>query len=125
MVDSQGLLLQVVVHAANLADKTAAKLVFERAKPHLCRLVVVWADRGYRGLEGWLLAHCDGVLHIPNTPVAHKGFRVEPKRWVVERTFAGFGRYRRLSKDHEFLPKTSEALIYLASCCLLLKRLTT
>ena len=51
------------------------------------------------------------------------GFVVLPKRWIVERTFAWLGRYRRLSKDYEALPETSEALIYVAMIHLMVRRL--
>jgi putative transposase len=122
-VDTLGLLLLVVVHPANIADVTAAQTVFTRLKPLMHRLVLIWADRGYEGLEGWLIAHCGWVLHIVKPPQGTKGFTLLPRRWVVERSFAWFGRYRRLSKDYEFLPQSSEAWIYMASSFLILKRL--
>ncbi|MGK7951209.1 MAG: transposase, partial [Xenococcaceae cyanobacterium] len=53
-----------------------------------------------------------------------KGFEVLPKRWVVERTFGWFGRYRRLSKDYEYLPNNSETMLYIAMINLMLRRLT-
>jgi len=74
-------------------------------------------------LEGWLIGHCQWVLQIVKLPKGTKGFTLLPRRWVVERTFAWLGRYRRLSKDYEFLPTSSEAWIYLASSSLILKRL--
>ena len=78
----------VIVHAANIADVTAAKTVFRRLKPLMKRLVVIWADRGYEGLEGWLIGNCQWVLHIVKPPPGTKGFTLLPRRWVVERTFA-------------------------------------
>jgi len=124
-VDTLGLLLLVIVHPANIADITAAKTVFSRLKPLMQRMVVIWADRGYEGLEGWLIAQCQWVLHIVKPPKGTKGFTLLSRRWVVERTFAWLGRYRRLSKDYEFWPKTSEAWIYMASSFLILKRLAS
>ena len=70
MVDSLGLLLLVMVHAANIADVTAAKTVFSRLKLVMTRLVIIWADRGYEGLEGWLVAQCAWVLHRPQARTA-------------------------------------------------------
>lgn len=115
----------VIVHPANIADVTGAKILFSRLKPLMQRLVLIWADQGYEGLEGWLIAHCQWVLQIVKPPKGSKGFTLLPRRWVVERTFAWLGRYRRLSKDYEFLPKTSEAWIYMASSFLILKRLAS
>jgi putative transposase len=86
-------------------------------------LALIWADRAYQGLEGWLLAHCEWILEIVKPPKGTKGFTLLPRRWVVERTFAWLGRYRRLSKDYEYLPRSSETWIYMAMCCLMLKRL--
>jgi len=123
VVDSLGLLLMVVVHPANIADVTGARLVFSRLKPLMQRLVLIWADRGYEGLEGWLIGHCQSVLQLVKPPQGTKGFTLLPRRWVVERTFAWLGRYRRLTKDYEFLPKSTEAWIYMASSFLSLKRL--
>jgi len=123
VVDTLGLLLLVIVHPANIADVTGARLVFTRLKPLMQRLVLIWADRGYEGLEGWLIGHCQWVLQIVKPPKGTKGFTLLPRRWVVERTFAWLGRYRRLSKDYEYLPKSSEAWIYIASSFLILKRL--
>jgi putative transposase len=124
-VDTLGLLLLVVVHQANIADSTGAKTVFCHLKLLFTRLVLIWADRGYEGLEGWLVAHCAWVLQIVRRPDATKGFTLLPRRWVVERTFAWLGRYRRLSKDYEVLPQTSETWIYMAMSFLMLKRLAT
>jgi putative transposase len=123
VVDTLGLLLVVVGCAANIADVTAAKTVLARLKGHFTRLALIWADRAYQGLEGWLLAHCEWILEIVKPPKGTKGFTLLPRRWVVERTFAWLGRYRRLSKDYEYLPRSSETWIYMAMCCLMLKRL--
>ncbi len=123
IVDTVGLLLLVIVHPANIADSTGAKALFSRLKSLMKRLVLIWADQGYAGLEGWLIGHCQWVLEIVKPPKGAKGFILQRRRWVVERTFAWLGRYRRLSKDYEFLPSSSEAWIYCASCCLILKRL--
>jgi len=66
----------------------------------------------------------NSVLEIVEKEPHQKGFRVLPRRWVVERTFAWFGRYRRLSKDYEHNPACSESVIYIASIHTMLRRLT-
>jgi putative transposase len=124
VVDTLGLLLEVVVHAAHLQDRDGAKLVFDKlsatTKAHLAK---VWADGAYGGaLVEWVHEHLDAVLEIVSRDPAVAGFHVLPHRWVVERTFAWFGRYRRLSKDYEQLTASSEAMIYLASIHTMLKR---
>ena len=119
-----GLLLTVVVHAANIQDRDGAKLVFKRTPAWVKRLKTIWADGGYAGklidaakeLHGWTLTiikRSDGV----------QGFKVLPKRWLVERTFAWFDNYRRPSKDYEYHPETSETMIYIAMIHLMVRRL--
>lgn len=125
LTDSLGNLLLVVVHAAEIADCEGAKRVFQ-ALPLMWqrRLQVVGADGGYEGaLWVWVYTLFHSVLAIVKRSADQSGFVVLPKRWVVERTFAGLGRYRRLSMDYEHCPKSSEAMVYLASIHILLKRL--
>lgn len=115
LVDTLGLLLAVVVHAADIQDRDGAKLVLKKVCHCLPRLQLIWADGGYAGqLVHWVGKHCGWLLQTVLRPVGVKGFVVLPRRWVVERTFAWLGRYRRLSKDYERLPETSETLIYIA-----------
>lgn len=122
LVDTLGLLLVVVVHAASIQDRQGAKMVCLRAKRLCPRLRVIWADGGYRGhLVRWVGRLCGWVLTIVKR--CDVGFVVLPKRWIVERTFAWLGRYRRLSKDYEVLPETSEALIHVAMIHLMVRRL--
>ena len=61
--------------------------------------------------------------HVVKKKEGQKGFEVLPRRWVVERTFAWLGRYRRLSKDYEYLPTTSETMLYIAMVNIMLRRL--
>jgi putative transposase len=118
-----GLLLVVVVHAANVQDLHGAKLVLEKLIGRFPRLRLIWADAAYSGrpvewakqLGGWL-------MELVKRPWAGK-FQVLPRRWVVERTFGWLCRNRRLSKDYEELTETSEAWIQIAMIHLMLKRL--
>ena len=111
-MDVVGLILAVVVHPANIQDQDAARLVFERARGVFPRLKKIWADRGYAGqLVEWVKSSLRWVLDGIGRSAEARGFEVLPHCWIVERTFAWFNRYRRLSKDYEFLPATSESMI--------------
>jgi putative transposase len=123
------LIWAVTVHAGSVQDRDGAKAVLaQMIIAKLCgllpRLKLIWADGGYAGqLIGWLWAASGWVLEIVKRSDDVKGFAVLPKRWIVERTFAWLGRYRRLSKDYETLTKNSEAMIHLAMINLMLHRL--
>ncbi len=124
LVDTMGLVLMVVVHTANIQDRDGARLLLAKAKGLFPRLQRIWADGGYAGkLIGWLLETCGWVLEIIKRNDAVKGFKLLPRRWVVERTFGWLGRYRRLSKDYERLPASSEAMVYWAMTRLMVRRL--
>lgn len=124
MVDTLGLLLAVVVHAADVQDRDGAKLVLSKLVGHFPRLRLIWADGGYAGhLEEWAQGVGNWMLSIVRRdPELHR-FQVLPRRWVVERTFAWLGRYRRLSKDYEALPASGEAWVNIAMLHLMLRRL--
>jgi putative transposase len=91
------------------------------------RLRLIWADGGYAGqLRGWvrkLRVRNRLTTEIVKRSDDVKGFRVLPRRWVVERTFGWLGRQRRFSKDYEYLPATSETIIYIAMIGLMIRRL--
>lgn len=124
LVDTMGLLLAVVVHAGNVQDRHGAKQLLSTVKGCLPRLQLVWADGGYAGeLVSWVQTQCQWVLEIVRRSATSVGFEVLPRRWVVERTFAWFGKYRRLSKDYEYHPHSSEAMLYLAMIFLMVRRL--
>jgi putative transposase len=124
LVDTLGNLLDVVVHAANIQDYHGAKSVLLKATEAVTSLQKIWADGIYSkgGLVDWVHATLGITLEIVNRAPDQVGFQVLPRRWVVERTFAWLGRYRRLSKDYEQLTASSEAMVYLASIHTLLKR---
>jgi putative transposase len=125
VVDTQGLLLAVAVHPADLQDRDGARLVLARLRQRFPRLQHLWADAGYTGpkLETWIRETTDWTLEIVRRAEPGAGFQVLPRRWVVERTFAWLGRYRRLSKDYEGRPDTTEAWIHAAMTGLMLRRL--
>lgn len=123
-MDTLGLLLVVVVHAAQVQDRDGARLVLERLHGSFPRLIKIWADAAYRGtLLEWARRLGGWTLEIVSRTAEQRGFQVQPKRWIVERTLGWLGRSRRLSKDYEALPQSSEAWIYLSMIHLMLKRL--
>lgn len=124
LVDTMGLLLIIVVTAASVSDPQGAMLLFSRLGGACKKLRRVWVDGTYRGkLADWVIAHFPFVLHAVLRTKDQKGFVVLPRRWVVERTFAWLTQCRRLGKDYEVLPKSSEAFIYLAMTRLMIRRL--
>ena len=140
-MDTQGYLVEVKVLSADIQDRDGAVPLLEAAKPKGPRVSAVFADAGYTGfLKDWMKKALGWDLHlvkrpkfkrrifgkeieVPGMVVEEKrGFPILPKRWVVERTFAWLGRYRRLSKDYEQLCKTEETLIQMASARLIMSR---
>ena len=140
LVDTMGLLLQVVVHAANLQDREGVKLLLEPTKGQFERMEKVWVDQAYSGTgktwieqqmgwtvevversprRGWIMTEDQGLVWV----TLPKIFERLPRRWVVERTIAWIGRYRRMSKDYEYLMSSSEAMVYLTMLRLMLTRL--
>jgi putative transposase len=125
VVDTLGLILAVVVHSAGIQDRDGAKLVMVQLLGLFPRLQLIWADGGYAGkLIDWVMSVGGWVLQIVRRCDDVKGFVVLPKRWIVERTFAWLGRYRRLSKDYEYLTASSENMILLAMINLMVHRLS-
>jgi len=127
LTDTLGNLLKVIAHPAGLADSIGAEQVFTALPAYWQHNVqVVWADGAYTDALGAWLEHEFGIrLVVVKRSDAQAGFKLLPRRWVVERTFAWLGRYRRLSKDYERCSKSSEAMVYLASIRRLLNRLAT
>lgn len=123
-MDTLGLLLAVVVHPADIQDRDGAKLLFVKAAALFPTISLVWADGGYAGqLIEWVKQWCGWALEIVKKIEKQVGFQLLPKRWIVERTFAWLGHYRRLSKDYEQLTENSEAMIQIAMMQLMLHRL--
>lgn len=127
LVDTLGNLLEVVVLAANSTDREGAKALLTKVERLIAlRLLKLWVDSAYQGdLETWFRQQWGIHLEIVARLADQQGFVVQPRRWVVERTFAWLGKYRRLSKDYEHCTASSEGMIYLASIHTMLKRLAT
>ncbi len=125
VVDTIGCLLVVWVHAANVFDGKAARQVITNLFLLLHTVKIIWADSAYSGAQllDWVSFQFDCVLEVVRKQEGVQGFHVLPRRWVVERTFAWLVRSRRLSKDYERKPTSSEAQVYLASGRLLLRQI--
>ncbi len=124
LVDTLGLVLAVAVTAASVSDPAGARHLFKRLGGVGKKLHKIWVDGTYRGkLEDWVGEHLWFLLEPVMRPEGAKGFVLLPRRWAVERTFAWLTQCRRLSKDYEALPASSEALIYIAMTRLMVRRL--
>jgi putative transposase len=123
-VDTVGLILAVAVTASDIQDPEGAKLVFDSIRGRLSRLNRVWADGIYRRVVDWVAAwRSASPVRLEVVERTGPGFRVLPRRWVVERTFAWLGRCCRLSKDYEGMTSSSEAFVKLAMSPLMARRL--
>lgn len=139
LVDTNGFILRVKVHPANIGEREGAKLLLAPLKTQLPRLELLWADAGYNGtfFKEWVkeqLGWSVKVVKRPSKwvwtppdvepPPLPQRLEILPRRWVVERTFGWITRSRRLSRDYEGLAETSEMLIYLTTLRLMVTRLT-
>ena len=152
LVDTEGLVLGAKVHSAKVHDEDGIKLLLESARIELSRLKHLWVDAGYRGRGRKWAEEAFGlsveVVRKPPKPIPEKvakiwadewakegkevdwqrllpsrGFRVLPRRWVVERTFAWISHNRRMGKDYEKLCASGEAFVYVAMTRLMVRRL--
>jgi transposase len=125
VTDTDGLLLAVHVHPANVQDVHGAVPLLESLRSRFPKLQHVFADRVYRGAQlANAVAHCGPwTIEIVKRPDGVKGFQLLPRRWVVERTFAWFGKCRRLAKDFEGSAATEVAWLLVAHLRLLTRRL--
>ena len=127
-VDTLGLVLRVLVTAANVAEREGGKQVLKKVKhmnQKISRLTTIWVDSGFDGMPfmQWVMDFYRWVVQVVLRPKEHKGFVLLPKRWVVERTFGWLMGCRRLVRDYELLPETSETFIYLAMIRIMVRRL--
>src|SRR5829696_5888153 len=152
LVDTEGLVLEARVHSARVPDQDGIRLLLDPARERLVHLAHLWVDAGYQGrARRWaedVLGLSVEVVRKPPRPVPEevakrwaeewakegkevdwqrlmppKGFRVLPRRWVVERTFAWICHNRRMAKDYKRLCTTGEAFVYAAMTRLMVRRL--
>ena len=113
-----------MVHSAGIQDRDGAKPVLRALVARFLGLQLIWADGGYAGkLVTWVATVLQRTLVIVKRPRPIQGLRVLQKRWIVKRTFGWLNRSRRLSKDFEALPETTEAWIRIAMIQLMVRRL--
>jgi putative transposase len=123
VVDTLGLVLRAFVSEANYYDGTVGSWLLPDLQRRFPRLKKLWADGTF---SGGFVEHAQTIgidVEITTRLSDRPGFEVIPWRWVVERTFAWFGNYRRLSKDYEYWVYTSDAMIYASMVHLMVRRL--
>ncbi len=139
LADTEGSLLKVTVHPADLHDKVGGLLLLTCLHLLFPRIVLVWSDTHYQGLRAWAKCQLGWSIEVvkhwwsnfsrryrfygDDMPELPKGLHILPRRWVVERCFAWLLTNRRLVVDYERLPKTDEAFIYMAMSRIWLRRL--
>jgi putative transposase len=125
VTDTQGLLLALLVHAANIQDNHGAVPLLARLRAKFPKVQHIFADRVYRGdrLRNAIAEFGRWTIEIVTRSERIGKFKPEPKRWVIEGTFAWFGRNRRLAKDFEETIASAEAWLFIASVRLLSRRL--
>lgn len=125
VVDSQGLLIGVLVTEGNASERLGAIVVLDEAKEKLSKLQVIWVDMGYSGknFANAVAQVCGEQVRVEVIERTSKTFERLPQRWIVERTFGWLNRFRRLSKDYELYSEVSEAMIYGSLIRLMVRRL--
>lgn len=123
-VDALGLIITIVVTAASVQDRDAARPLLWNLRRAARRVRLVWADGGYAGkLVSWAKTTLKLTLEIVRRPDDLHTFQVLPRRWVVERTFAWISKFRRTVRDYERLPEHHEAMIHWAMIAIMAQRL--
>ncbi len=125
VTDTIGNLLAVIAHAADIADCIGAEDVVKELEADYKTIELIWADGAYESgkLTSFVRKTLEAELKVVHREPGQVGFKLLPRRWVVERTLAWLGRYRRLSKDYERLSACSAGMVYVASIATMLKRL--
>lgn len=117
-------MIKSFVTAANLEDRQGLYGILDKWKNKGRRLKIIWVDAGYRGEHARWYAKQYGI-DLEVVKRTDTSFKILPRRWVVERTFAWLNKFRRLSKDYEYRLKTSESMIYACMLRLMVKRLVS
>jgi transposase len=123
-VDTGGLLLAVVVTIAGIQDRDAAHRLLTALTSRFSTISLIWADGGYAGrLIIWARKVLSLTVEVVKRTDDVKGFKVLPRRWVVERTFAWISKFRRCVRDYETLPTHHEAMVHITMIMTMSRRL--
>ena len=122
-MDTIGLVWGLAITPANVADCKGARLAVLDAKGASKRLVKLWADAAYQGFVALAWLFLDVAVTIVTRRRKAKGFEVQPRRWVVERTFGWLTRWRRLNRNYEHTPESSRAVVQVAMIGIMARRL--
>jgi transposase len=124
VTDALGLLLAVTVCAASVSENQAGMQVLDQAKAAYPTIAKIWVDAGFKTqfAEHAAVLGVDAEVVPRNSGI--KGFHVVKRRWVIERTFGWLMLHRRLARDYETLPASSEAMIHIAMIDNVSKRIT-
>ena len=119
------MLAKVIVHSADIQDYNGAVVLVDSIIGDFTRLKIICGDSAYGKckLREYIENFTTMKLEIVNRLEGQKGFHLLPWRWIVERTLAWLGKFRRLSKDYEYLPQTSESMVYAAMINVMIRRL--
>ena len=121
VVDTLGLLWALVITSGDVQDRDGAKDALEAFRDVVKFPKIIWADQAYQAIVRWALVRWLWVVEIVTRPRGK--FEIQPKRWIVERTFGWLNRSRRLAKSYERTPESDEAFVYVAMIHLMIKRL--
>jgi len=123
VVDTLGLLWALVLTPACVQDAEGGKQALTEFRRHVKFPKIIWVDAAYRAVVDWAWVRWVWFLEVVGRLAGQKGFVVQPKRWIVERTFGWLNRSRRLSKDYERTPESSHAFVQVAMIHLMIRRL--
>ena len=123
VVDTLGLIWALVITPASVQDAEGAKAALTEFRRHVKFPKLIWVDAAYRAVVSWAWVRWVWLLEVVQAPPGQKGFVVQRKRWIVERTFGWLNRSRRLSKDYEQTVESSRAFVQVAMIHLMVRRL--
>jgi putative transposase len=120
--DTLGLIWSLVITPASVQDRDGGRLILEELRRHVRFPKIIWVDTAYTALVSWAMVRWLWVVHVVRRPRGR--FEIQPKRWIVERTFGWLNRSRRLSKSYERTPESDAGFVYVAMIHLMVKRVT-
>jgi putative transposase len=123
VVDTLGLIWALVITPASVQDAQGAKEALTELRRQVKFPKIIWVDAAYRAVVSWALDLWCWTLEVVGAAKDQTGFVVQPKRWIVERTFGWLNRSRRLSKDYERTIESSKAFVQVAMIHLMVRRL--